>query len=167
MPILRFTPPALSTRPAEAADQRVRPPRSGHTPWRVAGVLAALWLPLAAGAADLLVNVSDGPSAPATLYLALFDSAEAMASNRALAAHKVDMRDGAAQWTFGGLPAGRYAIKSFADENGNAPLDTNFVGLPTERYGFSNNARGRMGPPSFDAAAVQVDADSTISVRLQ
>ena len=67
---------------------------------------------------------------------------------------------------FAGLAAGRYVIKSFADENGNEKLDTNLVGLPTERYGFSNDAKGRMGPPSFDAAAVKVDADSIVAFRL-
>jgi uncharacterized protein (DUF2141 family) len=130
--------------------------------------LAALAMTFAASAADLQVTVVDGPPVPATLYLALFDSAEAMVNNQAIASQKVELRDGTAQTVFTGLPAGRYAIKSFADENGNAKLDTNIVGLPTERYGFSNNARGRMGPPSFDAAAVPLDADSaSISFRLR
>jgi uncharacterized protein (DUF2141 family) len=130
--------------------------------------LAAVAMPCAASSADLQVTVVEGPPVPAVLYLALFNSAEAMASNQALALQKVELRDGAAQVVFTGLPAGRYAVKSFADENGNARLDTNIVGLPTERYGFSNNARGRMGPPSFDAAAVPLDADNaSISFRLR
>lgn len=124
--------------------------------------------PLAASAADLQVTVLDGPTTPAMLYLALFDTAEAFANNQAVASHKVELREGAAQLVFSGLPAGRYVVKSFADENGNAKLDTNLLGLPTERYGFSNNARGRMGPPTFDAAAVLLDADSSrITVRLR
>ena len=41
------------------------------------------------------------------------------------------------------------------------------LGLPTERYGFSNDARGRMGPPGFDAAAVPLDADHSITIRLR
>jgi uncharacterized protein (DUF2141 family) len=80
---------------------------------------------------------------------------------------KVEMHDGVAQWVFGGLPVGLYAIKSFADENGNGKLDTNLIGLPVERYGFANDARGRMGPPAFDAAAVQVNADSSSSFELK
>ncbi|MDP3888374.1 DUF2141 domain-containing protein [Hydrogenophaga sp.] len=129
--------------------------------------LAALAMPMWVNAADLRVTVTDGPSGPSTLYLALFDSAEALANNQALASHKVALLDGAAQLVFSGLPVGRYAIKSFADENGNAKLDTNILGMPTERYGFSNNARGRLGPPTFDAAAVQLDADSSIHFRLR
>jgi len=129
--------------------------------------IAAAWLPLAASAVDLRVTVTDGPAAPATLYLAVFDSADAMASNLAVASKKIEMRDETAQLVFSGLPAGRYAIKSFADENGNARLDTNLLGLPIERYGFSNDARGRMGPPGFDAAAVVLDADNSITIRLR
>lgn len=129
--------------------------------------LAALAIPMWVNAADLRVTVTDGPSGSSTLYLALFDSAEALANNQALASQKVALLDGAAQLVFSGLPEGRYVIKSFADENGNAKLDTNILGMPTERYGFSNNARGRMGPPTFDAAAVQLDADSSINFRLR
>ncbi|MFL9927632.1 DUF2141 domain-containing protein [Herbaspirillum lusitanum] len=127
---------------------------------------AALLFPLAAGAAELRVTVSDGPIAPVTLYVALFGTAEAMAADKPLAAQTMQMRDGSAQLVFLGLPPGRYALKSFADENGNGKLDTNIVGLPTERYGFSNNAKGRMGPPGFDAAAIQLDTDSSISFQL-
>ena len=45
-----------------------------------------------------------------------------------------------------GLPAGAYAVALFQDENGNDNLDTTAFGAPTEKYGFSNDARGVMGP---------------------
>ncbi|MES2534035.1 MAG: DUF2141 domain-containing protein [Pseudomonadota bacterium] len=129
-------------------------------------IAAMLLLPLAASAADLRVTVSDGPATPATLYVALFDTPESLAADKPLASQTLPLRDGAGQLVFIGLPAGRYVLKSFADENGNGKLDTNLVGLPTERYGFSNDAKGRMGPPGFDAAAVPLDADASIAFRL-
>ena len=68
---------------------------------------------------------------------------------------------------FANLPAGRYAVSVFHDENGNGKLDKNVMGIPTERYGFSRDARGTMGPPSFADAAVDVGADTAITVHLQ
>jgi len=118
-------------------------------------------------AADRRVTVTNEPPGPATLYIAFFDTADSFSANRAMMSQKVEMHDGVAQWVFGGLPEGLYAIKSFADENGNGKLDINLIGLPVERYGFANDARGRMGPPAFDAAAVQVNADSSISFELK
>ncbi|CAN5559268.1 DUF2141 domain-containing protein [soil metagenome] len=127
---------------------------------------AALLIPLAADAADLRVTVSDGPAVPSTLYIALFASPDTMAADKPVASQTLQMREGNAQLVFMGLPPGRYVLKSFADENGNGKLDTNIVGLPTERYGFSNDAKGRMGPPGFDAAAVVLDGDRSIAFRL-
>jgi uncharacterized protein (DUF2141 family) len=53
---------------------------------------------------------------------------------------------------FRGIPAGTYGLSAFHDKNNNGKLDTNFVGMPIEDYCASNNARGFMGPPSFDDA---------------
>jgi uncharacterized protein (DUF2141 family) len=57
------------------------------------------------------------------------------------------------------LDPGQYAIILFHDENGNGKLDKNALGVPTEPYGFSNNVRGFLGPPSFEEAVMKVNAD--------
>jgi uncharacterized protein (DUF2141 family) len=54
------------------------------------------------------------------------------------------------------LPEGEYAISVFHDQNGNRQLDQNFINIPKEPFGFSNDALGMMGPPSFDEAMFQV-----------
>ncbi len=54
------------------------------------------------------------------------------------------------------LPAGEYAIAVFHDKNGNGEMDRNFIGLPKEPYGFSNNARGTFGPPKWKKAKVSI-----------
>jgi len=61
--------------------------------------------------------------------------------------------------TFDGVPPGTYAIKMFQDLNRNEKFDMNWLGLPAERYGFSNNARPdwiRLSAPSFDAAKIEL-----------
>jgi len=54
---------------------------------------------------------------------------------------------------FSGVAPGTYAVAVFHDENSNGKLDTNFLGIPREGVGASNDAQGHFGPPKFDAAA--------------
>ena len=54
---------------------------------------------------------------------------------------------------FPGIVSGTYAISVFHDENSNGKMDTNFIGIPREGIGASNDVRGHFGPPKFDAAA--------------
>jgi uncharacterized protein (DUF2141 family) len=48
------------------------------------------------------------------------------------------------------LEYGYYAIKVFHDENNNGKIDLNFIGIPTEDYGYSNNVSGWFGPPKWE-----------------
>lgn len=61
------------------------------------------------------------------------------------------------QLVFTGVPVGRYAIALIHDENANGKLDKALV-IPREGFGFSRDAPVRMGPPSYDKAAFEVDA---------
>lgn len=53
---------------------------------------------------------------------------------------------------------GKYAVAFFQDLNGNQRLDTNLFGVPTEGFGFSKDAMGKRGPPTFEAAAIDIPA---------
>jgi len=69
--------------------------------------------------------------------------------------------------TFSGLAPGRYAVRAFHDLDGDGKLGLNPFGVPTEPYAFSNNARGSMGPPSWDAAAFDVkDGDNAQTIEI-
>ena len=68
---------------------------------------------------------------------------------------------------FTGVPAGRYALSVFHDENANQKLDT-FVGIPKEGFGFSRNPLVRFGPPRFDKVSIELAGGfARTSVRLQ
>lgn len=47
------------------------------------------------------------------------------------------------------LDIGTYAVAAFHDRNNNGDIDFNWLGAPTERYGFSNNARGLFSEPDL------------------
>src|SRR5271166_5705939 len=86
---------------------------------------------------------------------ALFASAADFPKNgdKAVARTKSSISQGHAVCEFSAIPAGRYAVSVFHDENSNGKMDTNFVGMPREGVGASNNARGHFGPPKFEDAA--------------
>jgi uncharacterized protein (DUF2141 family) len=59
--------------------------------------------------------------------------------------------------SFDPVPPGTYAVKMFQDVNRNGKFDFNWIGLPAERYGFSNNAQPdwmHLAPPGFDDAKI-------------
>ena len=63
---------------------------------------------------------------------------------------------GSVTLNFKHVTPGRYAIALLHDENNNGKADRALMMMPTEGYGFSRDAKVRMGPPKFDDAAFDV-----------
>jgi len=70
-------------------------------------------------------------------------------------------------YTFDNLPEGEYALAIYQDENRNKILDKNLLGIPTEIYGFSNNARRTFSAPSFQEAKFKLNRDLQQTVFLK
>jgi uncharacterized protein (DUF2141 family) len=68
---------------------------------------------------------------------------------------------------FDSIPVGEYAVSAYQDENDNGKLDTGLYGIPKEKYGFSNNARGTMGAPAFEELLFKVEEDTEINITLR
>lgn len=64
------------------------------------------------------------------------------------------------------LPPGNYALSCYHDLNGNGKLDTNWLGIPTEPYGFSNNARPKFRAPNWDEARFYWNGSDAVNIRL-
>ena len=65
------------------------------------------------------------------------------------------------------LKKGIYAISLYVDSNDNKIIDKNFIGIPTEQYGFSNNASGFLGSPSYKDASFNLVDDLNIKISLK
>ncbi|WKN42613.1 DUF2141 domain-containing protein [Tunicatimonas pelagia] len=105
---------------------------------------------------NLTIQITGLASSEGQVRIAVYNSAEAFTKTPFLAQEvKVNGKQ-TVEATFS-LPEGDYAIAAYHDENENGKLDTNLVGIPKENYGFSNNARGTLGPPSFEEASISVD----------
>jgi len=103
------------------------------------------------------VEIQGLRSTKGKVHVALWASADGFLSDDkpAFQTQIMDARVPRVVLTFGGVRPGMYAISAFHDENSNGKLDKNLLGIPKEGYGFSNDARGRMGPPKFEAARFQ------------
>jgi uncharacterized protein (DUF2141 family) len=66
-----------------------------------------------------------------------------------------------------GLPPGRYAVALIHDVNKNHKLDRNFIGMPKEQWGMSNNPHATIKAPSIEKAMFSLDKDTEIHIKLQ
>ncbi|WP_114394697.1 DUF2141 domain-containing protein [Oleisolibacter albus] len=130
-------------------------------------LLAGPGAPWPARAADLSLTVVNlAPGGQGTLRAALYASAEDFEhKGQPFAALMMRQAEEGVHLSLGPLPPGRYAVRVFQDLNANGTLDTNLLGIPTEPFGFSNDAMGEMGPPSFAAAAITLES-APLAIRV-
>ena len=79
---------------------------------------------------------------------------------------KTKIKNKKAEIIFADIPNGVYAIAVHHDENGNDKVDKNFLGIPNEDFGASNDAKGFMGPPSFEDSSFKVEGNTTITINM-
>ncbi|MBQ5963936.1 DUF2141 domain-containing protein [Massilia sp. ZL223] len=130
-------------------------------------LLALLLLPAASAAvaATIEVRVSNVAGGKGTVNVAVCDK-ERFLKQCAYSA-SVPAQAGETVVLVEGVPTGTWAVLAYQDENGNKELDRNVIGIPKENYGFSRDAKGAFGPPSFEAAAIQVDGERAVAaIRL-
>jgi uncharacterized protein (DUF2141 family) len=118
-----------------------------------------------AWALDLTVEVTGARSEQGHVLAAIYDS-EGNWLKTPLQGERVQA-GARTVLVFRNLPEGRYGITAFHDENSNGKLDANAMGMPTEAYGFSRDARGLFGPPKFADAMLELKADTTITLKIQ
>ncbi len=112
--------------------------------------------------AELKISFSNLKEAKGQLYVAVYATeSDFLNTDKVYAQQIVPVKQsGDLEMTFA-LPPGKYAISCFHDVNGNGKLDTNLVGIPSEPYGFSNNARPRFRPPYWSEACFSLPAGTT------
>ena len=139
---LRFVPPKFPSN------------RSIHQPPPDVGNGVAMLA--AEGQASMKLQIIGAANANGSVLVAVYGSAESFNDPvRALISASAPIQEGLAQLV---IPVGefpdRVAIAAYHDENDDGTLNVNAFGVPVERYGFSNYARGLLGPPTFDEAAI-------------
>jgi uncharacterized protein (DUF2141 family) len=145
----------------------------------LANAFLALWVVVAVFPAEassppacpgIHIKILNIRNSTGTIGCALFDSTEGFPheflrhSNRVVV---MKIQDTQASCHFVDVPPGTYALAVIHDENMNGNLDTNWMGVPQEGYGFSNKAEAGLSAPSFEAAEFSYqgqDLSMTISL---
>lgn len=115
---------------------------------------------------SLKIEVPNIKKMKGSIQICLFDSDENYMKD-AVVCQWLQVGNGRIEHTFDSLASGNYAVIVIQDLNGNKDLDTNFIGIPKEPYGFSNNPTMTFGPPSFEGASFKVESKTEIKVELK
>jgi uncharacterized protein (DUF2141 family) len=134
-----------------------------------ASVLMVLAASAQQDAATLTVKLSNIGSEKGKIMLALFQQPEGFpfVHQKAFRLQQVAARPGDLTVSFPQLPAGRYALAVYHDENADMKLNTNALGIPREGYGFSRNIRPKFSAPKFEEAAFDLARSSQMSVEVK
>ena len=124
-----------------------------------------------AATATLTIKVVGARNAKGKIGATLFQDANGFPDNISNAIRQetveIDPATLTAQVVFSGVPQGIYAVSVLHDENLNGKLDKNFMGIPKEGYGASNNPPKKRRAPTFDEAKFSLNApEQTVEIKL-
>lgn len=117
----------------------------------------------------LTIKVSHLESLKGQVILDIFQSEKGypMETQYAMIRKKIRIpSSGNVKFLLDNLPEGEYAFALIHDENMNGELDLNFIGIPKEGAGASNNATGFMSPPSYDSAKFLFNKPLEVSIKM-
>ncbi len=113
----------------------------------------------------LTINIFGLESNKGALMVGIYNSKSEFLKNQ-YKSEIVKIKDKKSIVIFKNLAAGEYAVSFIHDKNNNKKMDTNFLGIPKEDYGCSNNAKGFMGPPKYDDARFLLTKDKSIQINI-
>ena len=123
----------------------------------VSGIVAQSGSSASKTRATLKLEVAGIGSTDGQIVIALWNSYDGFRGKREPFRKKsLDIQYSSVFWEMEDLPLGDYMISVYHDRNDNGKLDFNILHIPKEPYGFSNDARGTMGPPGWNDAKFSV-----------
>lgn len=115
---------------------------------------------------SLEVNITGIENTNGKIVILLFNSEENLEEETHYKLLSTEIISNSAKTLFKNLPIGEYAIRLYHDEDNDDEIDTNFLGIPTEGYGFSNNVTATFGPPSFEDSKFDID-NNKLSISIE
>jgi len=128
-------------------------------------LFASMWVNSSTFAADIKLEIAGVNAQQSKIYVQLFKGEDNYLNDNALTATYIQAKAGLNFVSFTDVPAGEYVVRFYQDENNNGTLDTNLFGMPSEGYGFSNNAKPNYGPVAYTDAAFTVTEDPSTQIN--
>ena len=141
-----------------------------HLPKAILPFICSAFFTSLSIAQQVMIKIDHLENKKGILQVAWFDSKNNFLLDSLAVYHKqfnVDSRSDSVWATFDGIKPGKYAVAVFLDENRNNELDKNFLGIPKEKYGFSNNPSNWFRAPKFGEAAITIKEGKANSFHIK
>jgi uncharacterized protein (DUF2141 family) len=120
------------------------------------------------GQGTVIVKVTGLRSEKGQVKIAVFNLPERWLGEQPVYSSTINVDGQSVTWKLNDIPYGDYGIAVLHDENKNGKMDKNFLGIPQEPYGFSNNVRVTFGPPKWEKSKFAVKGSTTeVSIEVK
>lgn len=80
--------------------------------------------------------------------------------------YSIKVENNTALLTITDLPEGEYAVTMYHDQNSDNECNRNFIGIPKEPYGFSNNIKPKMSAPKYKDCKFTLSENKILNIKL-
>ena len=116
---------------------------------------------------DLNVEINNIKQKTGNIEVVIYNSPnDFLIKGKALKKYSIKVNNTTSNIAIKGLPKGNYAIAVYHDINSDKKFNTNFVGIPVESYGFSNNCKPLLSKPSFEDCMIDIENSTSICIAL-
>jgi len=117
---------------------------------------------------DLTINISNIKTKKGSIQIGLYDDPKVFPEvGKEMQRFYIEVDSKDFSYTLKDLQKGTYAIAIYHDLNNDKECNTNFIGIPKEPYGFSNNIKPVFSAPSFKKTAIVLNEDKEIMIKLR
>ncbi|WP_299392291.1 DUF2141 domain-containing protein [uncultured Gelidibacter sp.] len=115
----------------------------------------------------LTLNITDIESVKGNIVIGVFNTADNfLKDGSAIKTYTYKVDATSKQIIISDLPKGEYAISMYHDENSDEECNRNFLGIPKEGYGFSNNVKPKFAAPTYNECKFVLTKDTTLAIKM-
>lgn len=117
---------------------------------------------------QLTINVQNIKSTKGEIVIGVFNAEKGfLKEGAAFKNYTLPIKDGTETIVINDLPEGEYAVSLFHDENSDKTCNLNFLGIPKEAYGFSNNIKPKFSAPSYSDCKFLLKKNQVLDIVLR